>query len=91
MIGALLVLFIIPFTNTSKVKNTYSRPIFKVFYWLFVIDFIILAWVGYIPITSTSIFIGQLATVYYFLFFIVVIPAVGHLENVLFELKIFKK
>jgi ubiquinol-cytochrome c reductase cytochrome b subunit len=79
--GALLVLFIIPFTNTSIIKSTHYRPLFKVCYWLFVTDFIILTWVGQKPIKNTYIFIGQVATFYYFFFFVVLIPVVGFIET----------
>jgi ubiquinol-cytochrome c reductase cytochrome b subunit len=91
MVGALLVLFIIPFTNTSKIKSTNYRPIFKVCYWLLVSDFIILTWVGQKPIKDTYILIGQLATAYYFLFFIVLIPVVGFIETKLLEFNLLKK
>jgi len=79
--GALLVLFIIPFTNTSIIKSTHYRPLFKVCYWLFVTDFIILTWVGQKPIKNTYILIGQVATFYYFFFFVVLIPVVGFIET----------
>jgi ubiquinol-cytochrome c reductase cytochrome b subunit len=42
MLGSLLVLFLIPFTNTSEIRNTTYRPIFKIFFWLFIADFIVL-------------------------------------------------
>jgi ubiquinol-cytochrome c reductase cytochrome b subunit len=45
MVGAILVLLIVPFINTSDVRTTY-RPIFKICFWLFIADFIILTWVG---------------------------------------------
>ena len=91
MVGALLVLFIIPFTNTSKIKSTNYRPIFKICYWLLVTDFIILTWVGQKPIKNTYILIGQLATAYYFLFFIFLIPVVGFIETKLLEFGLLKK
>lgn len=40
--GALIVLFLIPFTNTSEIRSTTFRPIFKIFYWLLVADFLLL-------------------------------------------------
>jgi quinol-cytochrome oxidoreductase complex cytochrome b subunit len=89
--GSLLVLFIIPFTNTSIVRSTHYRPIFKVCYWLLVTDFILLTWVGQKPIKNTYILIGQLATGYYFLFFILLIPVVGFIETKLLEYSLLKK
>lgn len=81
--GAILVLFIIPFINTSEIRNTTFRPIFKVFFWLFVADFVILTWIGQKPVKNTFILVGQVATVYYFAFFLILIPLIGKVESVL--------
>lgn len=81
--GAILVLFLIPFINTSDIRNTTYRPIFKFCFWFFVADFIILTWVGQKPVKDTFIFVGQVATFYYFFFFLFLIPIVGKIESVL--------
>lgn len=86
--GALIVLFLIPFTNTSEIRSTTFRPIFKIFYWLLVADFLILGWVGQKPVKSIFVIVGQIATVYYFLFFIVLIPLIGIIESELIRREI---
>ena len=83
--GALLVLFLIPFTNTSEIRSTTFRPLFKIFYWLLVADFLILGWIGQKPVKTTFVIAGQLATVYYFMFFIFLIPLTGILESYLIK------
>lgn len=83
MLGSLLVLLIIPFTNTSDIRNTTYRPLFKVFFWLFIADFVILTWVGQKPVKDYFILTGQIATFYYFLFFIILIPVTGKVESLL--------
>lgn len=83
MFLSLLVLFIIPFNNTSAVRNTSYRPLFKVCFWLFIADFVILTWVGQKPVRDTFVFVGQVATGYYFLFFFLLIPVVGKIESAL--------
>ena len=85
--GALLVLFLIPFTNTSEIRSTTFRPLFKIFYWLLVADFLILGWIGQKPVKTTFVIAGQLATLYYFLFFIVLIPVTGIIESFLIKKK----
>jgi quinol-cytochrome oxidoreductase complex cytochrome b subunit len=85
--GAILVLFVIPFINTSYVRNTTYRPLFKICFWLFIADFIILTWVGQKPVKDTFIIVGQVATLYYFLFFIILIPVVGIVESKLVHYK----
>jgi len=87
MIGAILILLVIPFTNTSEVRSTTFRPIFKIFYWLFIADFIILGWIGQKPVKDVYILVGQIATVYYFLFFTLLIPFIGILETKLIHFK----
>lgn len=79
--GALVILFLIPFINTSEIRSTTFRPIFKVCYWLLVADFLILGWVGQKPVKDIYVLTGQIATVYYFLFFLVLIPVVGVIES----------
>ena len=87
MLGSILVLFLIPFTNTSYVRNTTFRPIFKIFFWLFIADFLILTWIGQKPVRKAFIFVGQIATVYYYVFFLILIPLVGKLETALVHYK----
>jgi quinol-cytochrome oxidoreductase complex cytochrome b subunit len=81
MIGSIAVLFLIPFINTSIIRNTTYRPIFKICFWIFLADFIILTWIGQKPVRTTYIFVGQIATFYYFTFFLILIPLVGTFES----------
>lgn len=78
--GSIAVLFTLPFFNTSKVRSTTYRPIFKFFYWALVADFIILIWIGQQPVRDTFILVGQITTFYYFFFFLVCVPLAGILE-----------
>jgi ubiquinol-cytochrome c reductase cytochrome b subunit len=66
-------LFLIPFTNTSEVRST-------TFYWLLVADFLLLGWIGQKPVKDVFVWVGQVATVFYFLFFVVLIPVIGIVE-----------
>jgi ubiquinol-cytochrome c reductase cytochrome b subunit len=89
MFGSIVVLLTIPFTNTSIIRNTTYRPIFKLFFWLFVVDCGILLWVGAMDIKyKRYLFISQIATIYYYLFFLVILPVCGKVE--LFILKNIK-
>lgn len=87
MVGAILVLFLIPFIYNSDVRNTTYRPLFKICFWLFISDFIILTWIGQKPVRDTFIFVGQIATAYYFIFFLLLIPFVGKVESALVHYK----
>ena len=81
--GAIAVLFLIPFNNTSDIRNTTYRPIFKVFYWTLIAVWIVLTWIGQCPVEDIYAFIGVLCTIYYYAFFIVVVPVVGKIESAL--------
>jgi len=83
--GSLAVWLILPFLHTSNVRSSLFRPLFRVFYWLFILDFLILGWIGGNLAESPYLEIGQLATVYYFLFPLVIIPGLGILENKMLE------
>ena len=85
MLAAILVLLVIPFTTNSVVRNTHFRPMFKLFFWLFIADYIILTWVGQMSVRTAFIFVGQVATVYYFVFFLVLVPLLGLIETSFFN------
>lgn len=88
MVGAILVMLLIPFTYTGYIRNTTYRPLFKIFYWLWIADFIILMVVGQAPITDPFIALGQVASVYYFSFFIILVPLIGMIETKLVSYKV---
>lgn len=85
--GAIAVLVLIPFNNTSNIRNTTYRPIFKVFYWAFISSWIVLTYLGQCPVEDIFAFVGQLVTVYYYLFFIVAVPVIGKIESALIHYK----
>jgi ubiquinol-cytochrome c reductase cytochrome b subunit len=79
--GALVVLFTIPFTNTSEIRGPQFRPLFRIAFWLLVVDFLILGWIGQKAVETRFIEVGQIATVIYFAFFLFVIPGLGLFET----------
>lgn len=88
--GSIAVLFLIPFNNTSEIRNTTYRPIFKVFYWLLIATWAILLYLGQCNMEDIYAFVGQVLTVYYFLFFFVIVPVVGKIESALAHYKVEK-
>lgn len=83
MLGAILILLPIPYTNTSEVRSTQFRPIFKHCFWLLVVCFAILMWTGQKPMEYPYTDAAKYATLYYYAFFVVLIPLVGNLEGFL--------
>ena len=87
MFGSLIILLTIPFTNSSEIRSTAFRPVFKVCYWLLVITFLLLGWVGQCPVEYPYTEIGIISMIYYFLFFIIIIPLLGKIETYLARYK----
>lgn len=81
MFGALLVLFAVPWLDTSKVRSASFRPIYKWLFWLLALDVVVLGWVGANPPEGHFILLGRIATAWYFLHFLVLMPVVGRIER----------
>lgn len=81
LFGALLVLFVLPFTNTANVRSSLYRPIHKVLFWLLVADYVLLGYLGQQVPESPFIEIGQVGSVYYFAYFLLLLPILGRLEQ----------
>jgi len=87
MFGSLIVMLTIPFTNSSEIRSTSFRPIFKVSYWLLVVAFFLLGWVGQMPVEYPYTEIGVISMIYYFFFFLIIIPFLGKFETFLIRKK----
>lgn len=79
--SSLFVLLTLPFTHTSLIKSSFFRPINKYAFWFFVSDFLLLTWIGMCPVESPYVEVGQICTVIYFMYFLVILPLIGKLEN----------
>jgi len=79
--GAILILFLLPWLDTSRVRSAYFRPIYKWVFWLLVIDVLALGTVGAHRPEGAYIVIGRVATAYYFLHFLVLLPLIGWFER----------
>jgi len=81
MFGAILVLVAVPWLDTSRIRSGRYRPMFRVWYWLLVADFFLLMWCGGMPAEQPYVIISQLATLYWFAFFLVILPLLGVIEK----------
>tara|TARA_B100000989_G_scaffold256982_1_gene206356 strand:- start:358 stop:1626 length:1269 start_codon:yes stop_codon:yes gene_type:complete len=82
MFAAVLVLFILPWLDSHKVRSASFRPYYKQFYWLFFVNSIILGWVGAMPAEGIYVLISRIATGYYFAFFLIIMPFLSRFEKV---------
>ncbi|MCB9955901.1 MAG: cytochrome b N-terminal domain-containing protein [Caulobacterales bacterium] len=81
MFGAIAVLFVLPWLDTSKVRSMRYRPTAQLWFYLFVIDCLALGYLGSQPAEGKFVMMAQIATAYYFLFFLVILPLLGLFEK----------
>lgn len=86
MFASLFILLIMPIVDNSKIRSGQFRPLFKVFFWIFVMNFFLLLWLGSQHPEYPFTVIGQLATVVYFSFFLVFVPVISVCENTLLDI-----
>lgn len=86
MFGSLLILLVLPFTDLSRIRSNQFRPAMKLAFWFFVVNFIILAWIGSQHPVEPYVLIGQVATAFYFTWFLIIVPVIGLVENTLMDL-----
>jgi len=88
MFGSLAILLILPITDLSRIRGAVFRPAMKLFFWVFVVNFFILMWIGSQHPNTPYVEIGQVATVFYFAWFLIIVPLIGLSENTLIDLAI---
>src|SRR5678815_3137282 len=81
MLSSILVLFLLPWRDTSPVRSGRYRPMFKVFYWLLVADCVLLTYAGGQPPEGSWLMISRIGAAYYFAHFLVILPLVGIIEH----------
>ncbi len=81
MFSAIFVLFLLPWLDTSKVRSATFRPIYKNLFWVFLINSLILGWVGSKPAEGIYIVISRVSTAYYFIHFLILLPLLGRFEK----------
>lgn len=74
-------LLLLPFINTSEMRSSSFRPLHKIAFWALTADCLLLGWIGQKPVEDPYIIIGQLAAIYFFIHFLVIIPVLGLFEN----------
>jgi ubiquinol-cytochrome c reductase cytochrome b/c1 subunit len=81
MLSAILILAALPWLDTSKIRSAVFRPLYKQFYWILVADVIILGYVGAMPAEGLYLLVARVATAYYFIHFLIILPILGLKEK----------
>ncbi len=81
MFSSILLWFLLPWLDRSPVRSGHYRPLFRAFFWVLMIDMAVLFYCGGAPAEEPYVMISQIATAYYFLHFLVILPVVSSIEK----------
>ncbi|MCW5680633.1 MAG: cytochrome b/b6 [Xanthobacteraceae bacterium] len=81
MFGSIAVLAFLPWLDSSKVRSGRYRPLFRQFFWIFVITCIGLGWLGSKPAEGIYVIASRLLTAYYFAYFLIILPLLTRYEK----------
>ena len=91
MFLAILILLAMPFTDLSKFRGLQFRPLSKLAYYIFIGNFLILMQLGAKHVESPFVEFGQISTMLYFSYFLVIVPFTSVFENTLVDIAIMHK
>jgi ubiquinol-cytochrome c reductase cytochrome b subunit len=81
MFASIILLFFLPWLDTSRVKSTAYRPMYRIWFWVLVVALGVLTWVGGAVAEEPYVRIGQIATAYYFAHFLIILPLLSFIEK----------
>jgi ubiquinol-cytochrome c reductase cytochrome b/c1 subunit len=81
MFAAILIWFLVPWLDTSKVRSATYRPLFRQFFWIWFAVCVLLGWLGAKPAEGGYVIAARICTIYYFAHFLVVLPLLGLFEK----------
>lgn len=81
MFGAIFVMALVPWLDTSSIRSGRYRPMFKWWFWLFIVNFMVLMWVGARPAEGIYPYIALLGSAYWFAYFLIILPLLGVIEK----------
>jgi len=81
MFASILLLFFLPWLDKSPVRSGSYRPVFRTFFWILVFDIVLLGWAGGRAATPTVVAVSQIASAYYFVHFLIILPLISKYER----------
>ena len=91
MFFAILAIMLLPITDLGRSKGLQFRPLSKIAFYVFVANFLVLMQIGAKHVESPFIEFGQISTVLYFAYFILIVPVLSILENTLIDINFVSK
>ncbi|MET0308031.1 MAG: cytochrome b/b6 [Sphingomonas sp.] len=81
MFGSILILFFLPWLDKSPVRSGHYRPMYRVAFWILVLDVLILGYCGGSPAEPVYVILSQICGAYYFAHFLIIVPIISRLER----------
>jgi len=81
MFGAIIVMALAPWLDTSSVRSGRYRPMFKWWFWIFIVNFFVLMWAGAMPAEGIYPYIALIGSAYWFAYFLLILPLLGVIEK----------
>ena len=81
MFGAIIMLVILPWLDTSRIRSAVYRPVYKILFWVFIACVIGLGYLGSQPPEGGAVLAARILTAYYFIHFLVILPLLGLFET----------
>lgn len=90
LLASILILLFFPFYVKGKINSGHLRPLYQKLFWLFFFNCILLGWIGGKPIEEPYYLLGQLFTIFYFIYFLILLPLISKCEEYLYHKNITK-
>jgi ubiquinol-cytochrome c reductase cytochrome b subunit len=91
MFSAIFILLTMPFSDLSRSRGIQFKPLSKIVFYIFVANFLVLMQLGAKHVESPFIEFGQISTILYFSYFLIVVPLITYIENTLIDLNMDSK
>jgi ubiquinol-cytochrome c reductase cytochrome b subunit len=81
LFGAIALLALLPWLDTSPVKSAKYRPLFRFFFWIFVVCGVGLGYLGSQEVSDQTTLVARILAIGYFGFLLIVLPLLGLIEK----------
>jgi ubiquinol-cytochrome c reductase cytochrome b/c1 subunit len=81
MFSSIAILVFVPWLDTSKIRSASFRPLYRQFFWIFVLVAIGLGYLGSQPPEGGAVIASRILTAYYFIHFLIILPVIGIIER----------
>nr|AHX02501.1 apocytochrome b [Schimmelmannia schousboei] len=85
MISAIAILALLPWIHSTETRSSRFRPVYRLLYWTLISCCLLLGWIGGMPVEEPYVLIGQILSIYYFYYFLILLPFLGKVEKFLLE------